>query len=86
MKISFSAIHICLQFSFLLILTSYTKSGLNSLRNNKITMKLLITDICSCRDKGKSEMTSYLNNGYDVTNYSLNLKNSYLIGKSYQVL
>ena len=34
-------------------------------------MKLLITDIFGCRDKlkRKSEMTSYLNNGYDVMNY-----------------
>ena len=32
-------------------------------------MKLLITDIFGCRDKGESEMTSYLNNGYDVMNY-----------------
>ena len=27
------------------ILASYTKPELNSLRNNKVTMKLLITDI-----------------------------------------
>ena len=32
-------------------------------------MKLLITDIFGCSDKAKSEMTSYLNNGYDVMNY-----------------
>ena len=35
----------------LLILTSYTKLELKSLRNNEITMKLLITDIFGCRDK-----------------------------------
>ena len=47
----------------------YTKFELNSLRNNEITMKLLITDIFGCHTKRKSEMTSYLNNGYDVMNY-----------------
>ena len=35
----------------LLILTSYPKFELNSLRNNEITMKLLITDIFGCCDK-----------------------------------
>ena len=50
-------------------MNSYTKFELNSLRNNEIRMKLLITDIFGCRDKAKSEMTSYLNNGYDVINY-----------------
>ena len=50
----------------ILILTSYAKFELNSLRNNEITMKLLITDIFGCR---KSEMTSYLNNGDDIMNY-----------------
>ena len=54
----------------LLVLTSYTKFELNSLRNNEITMKLLITDIFGCRNKKwKSEMTSYLNNGYEVMDY-----------------
>ena len=53
----------------LLILTSYTKFGLNSWRNNDITIKLLITDIVGCQvTQQKSEMTSYLNNGYDVMN------------------
>ena len=37
----------------LLILTSYTKFELNSLRNNEITMKLLIADIFGCRDKAE---------------------------------
>ena len=32
-------------------------------------MKLLITDIFGSCNKAKSEMTSYLKNGYDVTNY-----------------
>ena len=36
-----------------LILTSYTKFELNSLRNNDITMKLLITDIFGCHDKAE---------------------------------
>ena len=54
---------------FPLILYSYTKFELNSLRNNEITMKLLITDIFGCRDKAKVRITSYLNNGYDVMNY-----------------
>ena len=50
----------------LLILTSFTKFELNSLRNNEITMKLLIRHILAVVTKWKSEMTSYLNNGYDV--------------------
>ena len=37
----------------LLILTSYAKFEHNSLRNNEITMKLLITDIFGCRDTAK---------------------------------
>ena len=32
-------------------------------------MKLLITDILAVVTKRKSEMTSYLSNGYDVMNY-----------------
>ena len=32
-------------------------------------MKLLIIDILAVVTKRKSEMTSYLNNGYDVMNY-----------------
>ena len=47
------AVYICLQISFLLILSSYTKLELNSLRNNEIRMKLLITDIFGCHDKAK---------------------------------
>ena len=47
------------------LLISYAKFGLNSLRNNEITIKLLITDILSCSDP---EMMSYLNNGYDIMN------------------
>ena len=35
------------------ILTSYTKFELNSLRNNVISMKLLITDIFGCRNKAE---------------------------------
>ena len=54
----------------LLILTSYTKFELNSLRNNEITMKLLIRHLwLSQLIKWKSEMTSYVNNGYDVMQY-----------------
>ena len=37
----------------LLILTSFTKVQLNLLRNNEITMKLLITDIFGCRNTVK---------------------------------
>ena len=55
---------------FFLMLTSYTKFELNSLRNNEIKMKLLIADILAVVTLRKSEMTSYLNNGYDVMNYS----------------
>ena len=58
-----------MQISFLLILPSYAKFELNSLRNNEITMKLLITDILAVATRRKSEMTSYLNNGYDIVNY-----------------
>ena len=52
----------------LIILTSYAKFELNPLRNNEITIKLLITDIFGCRDTAESEMRSYLNKGYDVIN------------------
>ena len=52
----------------LLILTSYTKFELNSLRNNEIAIKLLITNIFGCRDTAKIRMMSYLNSGYDVMN------------------
>ena len=34
----------------LLILTSYAKRELNSLRNNEVTMKLLITVTFGCHD------------------------------------
>ena len=37
----------------LLILTSYTKFELNSLRNDEITIKLLITHIFGCHDTTK---------------------------------
>ena len=37
----------------LLILTSDAKFELNSLRDNEITMKLLITDIFGCHDKAE---------------------------------
>ena len=33
--------------------SEFTRFELNSLRNNEITMKLLITDIFGCRDKAK---------------------------------
>ena len=56
-----------LQIYFLLILNSYTKFELNSLRNNEIKMKLQTFMVVMT--KGKSEMMSYLNNGYDVMNY-----------------
>ena len=46
-------LYIYLQFSSLLILIFYAKFELNSLRNNEITMKLLITDIFGCCDKAK---------------------------------
>ena len=47
----------------LLIFTSYTKFELN-----EITIRLLITDILAVATQGKSEITSFLNNGYDVMN------------------
>ena len=63
-KISFWATNM----NKLLILISYTKFELNSLRNNEITMKLLITDIVAVATQRKSKMTSYLDNGYVVMN------------------
>ena len=47
-------------------MTSFTKFELNSLRNNEITMKLLIRHFLAVTTKWKSEMTSYLNNGYGI--------------------
>ena len=44
-------LYICLQISFLLILSSCTKFELNSLRNNETTMKLLITDVLAVETK-----------------------------------
>ena len=67
-KIRFSAIYF-LQFSFHLILTYCAKFELNSLRNNEITMTLLIQSFLAVTTKQRSEMTSYLNNGYDFMNY-----------------
>ena len=55
--------------SFRLILSSYTKFELSSLRNNEIAMKLLITDIFGCRDKVKVRNDVIFNNGYDVMSY-----------------
>ena len=52
----------------LLILTVYTKFELNSLKNNEITMRLLITDIFGCRGTVKVRNDVYLKNGYDVMN------------------
>ena len=52
-----------------LILTSHTKFEHNSWRNNEITIKSLIADIFAVTPQWKSEMTSYLNNGYDVMNW-----------------
>ena len=52
----------------LLILISYTKFELNSLRNNEIT------DYRHFWTKQKSEMTSYLNSGYDVIHYFAKFK------------
>ena len=52
----------------LLIFTSYTKFELNSWRTNEITIKLRTTDILAVATERKSEMTSYLNKGYDVMN------------------
>ena len=50
-----------------LILTSYAKFELNSLRNKEITMKLLITDIFGCRDK--ADVRNDYDYDYDVINY-----------------
>ena len=38
------------------------------MRNNEITMKVLISDIFGCRDKAKVR-NDIFNNGYDVMNY-----------------
>ena len=53
----------------LLILTSYTKFELNSLRNNEITMKLLITDIFGCHDKAEIRNDVIFKQWLDVLNY-----------------
>ena len=50
-------------------MSSYTKFELNSLRNNEVTMKLLIKDISGCCDKTKVGNDVIVNNGYDVMNY-----------------
>ena len=42
---------------------------LNSLRNTEITMTLPLQSFLAVATKQRSEMTSYLNNGYDVMNY-----------------
>ena len=65
-------LYICLQISFLLIVSSYAKFELNSLKNNEITMKVLTTDIFGCHDKAKVRndvIFKQLNNGFDVMNY-----------------
>ena len=77
-KIWFRAIYF-LQFSFYLILTSCTKFEFNSLRNNEITMTLSIQSFLAVTTKQKSEMTSYLNNGYDVMNYFAKFEKFFLI-------
>ena len=56
----------------LLIFTSCTKFELS-----EITIRLLVIDILAVATQGKSEIISFLNNGYDVMNCLLNLKNSY---------
>ena len=63
-----------MQISFLLILSSYTKFELYSLRNNEITMKLRITDVFGCHDKAKVRNDIILNNGCDVMNYFAKLE------------
>ena len=52
----------------LLILTSYTKFELNSLTNNEIQSNYQLQTFLAVATQRKSEMTSYLNNGYDVIN------------------
>ena len=39
------------------------------MRNSEITMTLPIQSFLDVTTKQRSEMTSYLNNGYDVMNY-----------------
>ena len=58
----------------LLILTSYTKFELNSLINNRITIKLRLEAFLAVSIQRKSEMTLYLNNGCDAMNFLPNLK------------
>ena len=52
----------------LLILTSCTKFERHSLRKNEIIMKLRLQTFLAVTPHRKSEMTSYLSNGYDVMN------------------
>ena len=60
----------------LLILTSYTKFELNSWRNNEITNHRQFLAVTTQR---KSELTSYLNNDYDVKNCFDKFEKSYPI-------
>ena len=55
-----------LAVSFLFNFDLLCKFEVNSLRNNGITMALSFLAVVTNR---RSEMTSYLNNGYDFTNY-----------------
>ena len=66
----------------LLILTSCTKFKLNALRNNEITN---YRHFLAVAIKWKSEMTSYLSNGYDIMNYFAKFKR-FLPHSIYQVL
>ena len=50
----------------LLILTCFTKFQFNALRNNEITVKLLITDIFGCHNTVKIRNDVIFNNDYDV--------------------
>ena len=52
----------------LIILTSYTKFELNSLRNNEITVKLLFTDSFGCRDRVEVRNDVIFEQWFDVMN------------------
>ena len=63
-----------MQISFLLILSSYTKFELNSLKNNEITMKLWITDIFGCRGKAIVRNDVISKQWYDLMKYFAKFK------------
>ena len=74
-KISFWAVYM----NKLLVLTSYTKFELIHWEAMKLQRNYWLQIFLAVAKMQKSEMTSYLNNGYDVMNYFAKFENFYLI-------